>query len=439
MVHISQFYPCSRVTSAIELYYISELGKYLKYNYGEQLSLDGVLIDDVEKSKFFDYFRMACDEGWLTNTSFSSYILEINAQQPLRESQDTVLNALMVEHEVNPNDDDFIKRRNDVEWSYRNPIKKQVSFASKTDKLWLWGLDAENGKSSYHNKINIASHQADMALVSLVAMVAVERLMTGAPETLILSFSQEHCNTNMALSLFNALEELSSCFCGWVRSHYNDFVNEDTRNNLSYQAWYVIGKEKGMLSKWYSQEEKFKYIKKLDIQVGDVVCLYERKKAQKNNLVKSIANCQMAIVRGIDKSGLTLDIINTVKPYYQGKIDFENNTIAVKTLYGSNLPYKRINISTQTKSWIDCGVEYMMQNEIFFVTPIDGDDYQVRTIAKGLTVDMSAQDLVYYILKDYDVEFNEAHFLDKYFKNDAPLRTKFIEGLDISSYIHKEV
>ena len=439
MIHVSQFYPCSKITSAIELYYISELGKYLKYKHGKTLSLDGVLISsDVNKSKFFDYFRMACDEGWVSDTGLDKYILEINAQQPLVQSQDTVLNAIMTDEEVAFDAEEYAKRQESIDWSYRNPIKKQISFARKEDKLWYWNMDGEDGKHSHDNKTNIAAFHADMALVSLCAMVAVERLMTGAPTYFALSFSQEHCNTSMALSLFNALEEISSCLSGWVITAYDDLVTEDARNNLSYQAWYVIGKEKGMLAKWYSPKEKYEYLHKLDIKVGDVICLYERKQAQKNNSIKSIANCQMAIVRGLDAEGISIDVVNTIKPYYQGKADFDDNTVAVKKLYGNNLPYKNANIVSQHKSWIDCGVEYMMQNEIFFITPIEGEDYQIRTIAKDTVVRMSAQDLIYYILKDYDIDFNEQHFLEKYFKNDAPLRTKFMEGLDISSYLVKE-
>lgn len=439
MIHVSQFYPCSKVTSAIELYYIAELGKYLKYKHDEALSLDGVIIsNDVNKSKFFDYFRMACDEGWVIDTGLDKYILEINAQQPLLHSQDTILNALMTEEDVVFDSKEFTKRQESIDWSYRNPIKKQISFARKEDKLWYWNMDGKDGKHFHDNKTNVAAFHADMALVSLVAMVAVERLMNGVPSYFVISFSQEHCNTSMALSLFNALEEISSCFSGWVMTVYDDLVTEEARNNLSYQSWYVIGREKGMLSRWYSPKEKYDYLHKLDIKVGDIVCLYERKQAQKNNSIKSVANCQMAIVRGMSTDGISLDVINTIKPFYQGKTDFEDNTVAVKSLYGSNLPYKDINISKQYKSWIDCGVEYMMQNEIFFLTTIDGEDYQVRTIAKDTVVTMSAQDLVYYILKDYNVDFNEQRFLDKYFKNDAPLRTKFMEGLDISSYLVKE-
>lgn len=440
MIHVSQFYSCSSVESAIELYYIAELGKYLRYKYGKALNLDGVLIkNDVRKSKFFDYFRMACDEGWVVNTGLDKYILEINAQQPLIHSQETVLNALMTEEQVVFDRDEFNKRQDSIDWSYRNPIKKHISFAKKEDKLWLWDIGGEDGKHFHDNKSNIVALHADMAIISLVSMVAVERLMTGVPSYFAILFSQEHCNTSMSLSLFNALEEISSCFSGWVLTSYDKLVTDDTRNNLSYQSWYVIGKEKGMLSKWYSPKEKLDYLTKLDIKVGDIVCFYERKQAQQNNAVKSISNCQMAIVRGIGSDGLTLDIINTIKPYYQGKCDFDNNTVAVKRLYGTCLPYENINLSRKKVSWMDCGVEYMMEKEIFFITHIDGDDYQTRVIDKNIVVDMSAQDLVYYILKDYNVEFNEERFLERYFKNEVPLRTKYIEGVDISAYYHEEV
>ena len=134
MIHVSQFYPCSRIDSAIELYYIIELGKYLKYKHNEVLSLEGVFISgEVNKSKFFDYFRLACDEGWVIDTGLDKYILEINAQQPLVQSQETVLNVIMTEDDVVFDSNEFAKRQESIEWSYRHPIRKQISFAKKED------------------------------------------------------------------------------------------------------------------------------------------------------------------------------------------------------------------------------------------------------------------------------------------------------------------
>ena len=146
----------------------------------------------------------------------------------------------------------------------------------------------------------------------------------------------------------------------------------------------------------------------------------------------------MAIVRNITNEGIQLEVINTVKNYASGKHDFDNNSMAVKHLYDGKYPYEFCNTSMTTLQWIDCGVEYMMQDEIYFITPIIGDDIQVRYIDNGEFADLTAQNLVYWILKDYKIDFGEARFLERYFKDDTPIYTRFHNGEDISFCYHKE-
>ena len=83
-VHISQFYSCSEVSLSSELYYLSELGKYLFLNYDRALSIDGVILNSVlKKSLYWDYFRVAVKQGWVVDTNLPSYETDITIQYPL--------------------------------------------------------------------------------------------------------------------------------------------------------------------------------------------------------------------------------------------------------------------------------------------------------------------------------------------------------------------
>lgn len=141
MLHISQFYPCSDVKDACELYYICELGKYLHFNYNEQLSIDGVVLHEVLASSIlFDYFRLAIDEGWVTQANWGYSSLEVTAENPLIADTRLVRNVLFTTEDVAFDREDKRKRDEDFLYAYRTPILTQVSFEDQNDEQWLWSI-----------------------------------------------------------------------------------------------------------------------------------------------------------------------------------------------------------------------------------------------------------------------------------------------------------
>lgn len=432
-VHISQFYSCSEVKLACELYYICELGKYSKLNYGKAVSLDGVILNScLRKSVLWQYFRMACDEGWVVNTGVPENELMVTAQSPLAMDKQSVCNYLYTLDEVPYDADDKIKRDTVEGYDLRTPLKAQVSFEFMTDSAWKWSINGYEGKYFTINNNALNHNHADQAWLSLIAFVAVRRLFTGSPDKLGIEFGSNAVLNIMATSYIMLLVDETQALTGWFCYALDEGVMDNTRLQLGYTAWYAKGRDLGLLNRWYTGVEKFDYMKKLDLRKGDLVMFYERDKAQRMNYIKSVASCHLAKITYLSDDSISLELINTVKPYFMGKEDFDNHTIVVKKMYMDNLPYEKLSTTKRDYALADIGVEYLLYSERCFILPLDCcDDIKITRVSDGVRKDtliLDQNNLVYWILKDYNYEFNEDRFLNRYFKDKEPLYTRYMRG-----------
>lgn len=188
--------------------------------------------------------------------------------------------------------------------------------------------------------------------------------------------------------------------------------------------------------KWYSPKEKFEYLKKLDLRVGDVVMLYERNRAQRLNYVKSIASCHLAIIRALDRREITLFVCNTTKTYAQGKADFDDKTMIVKQMYMNGKPYENFNSTVKTFDISDIGIEYEMYSECYFIVPLTDtvDSRETLVGVKGekpVLVELPQNEFCYWLLREYDIDFNIERYKKKYLDGDEPVYDQYIKDRTI--------
>jgi hypothetical protein len=410
-VHVSQFYACTKVSLSVELQYLVELGKYLWSN-DCCLSVDGVDFDKVlRKSKYWDYFRVAVDEGWVVDCSESD--VEITTSSPVDYSVE-FKNVLLVEEYTGFNSKDSHLRHVNMSYAYRTPLHQQIVFSEKTKQYWSWKLDADY----IVNNITMNSAGSNTVWVSMLAYVAVQRLLFGYPQNLLLEIAFPITKTPMVLSNFILfMEECSACQ-GWCFYTFTENVPESIINHLGYTAWYTKGVELGELSHWYSPAEKQEYLKQLDLTVGDVVYLYERKKGQKLDFIKEIAGFHVAIIRKIDSKGISFTIVNNKKTLEQGVVDYASFSMATKQMYDFTNPFETANTTETTYYWSDLGIEYAMHDEHYFITKCTNDDIKEIHVGGGnwsrLLLRLPAIELTYWILKDYKIPFDEERYVSKY-------------------------
>lgn len=433
-IHISQFYPCSKVELAVELQYIVELSKYLQ-DYDYALSVDGVEFDKVlRKSRFWDYFRVAVDKEEIIDCFEED--IEISIIDPVDYGV-KLKNVKFTTKEIIFDNDVAIRRRNDMEFNYRTPELVNVAFTEQTPQYWSWALMA----NIIVNNSTLNCFGGETNWISFIAFVAVERLMTGQPNVLLIELCNQVMNTSMLLSNFMLLMEMTDA-CKWCKYFFTSTVTDKMKNHLGYQAWYMRGKELGYLNRWYSPTEKNIYMNKLHIRRGSVVYLYERRFGQRLDPIKSIEGFSVAVVEKITADGVTFTVVNNKKTKSQGEIDWEDYTMLTKSMYNFENPFNKPNTSTVVRAWNDLGVEYAMHGEKYFITPVNNDDYREVHIGdedNRLYVKLPSAELTYWILKDYEIEFDEQRFVKEYI-NQEPLYEMFKRtGVLPDEYILQEV
>lgn len=431
MLHISQFYPCSDVKDACELYYICELGKYLHFNYKEQLSIDGVVLHEVLASSIlFDYFRLAIDEGWVTQANWGYSPLEVTAENPLIADTRLVRNVLFTTEDVAFDREDKRKRDEDFLYAYRTPILTQVSFEDQNDEQWLWSIGGKDKRYfNVNNKSFCTSRTSSQNWLSLVAYVAVERMMTGSPKRLLLEFGSHVCQTRDAIAYLAIMDDSLNCLKNWCYYYIDESVPDMMTKQLSYVAWIKQGEDMGYHSRWYSGKEKMQWCKDNDIQVGDLMMLYEREMAQKIDTVSKIAGCRLVRVDELREDGVRLTAVNCLKTRAQGIADWNDYTTAVKAMFCGKYPYERLTTSSLNLFINDVGFEHLMLHERYFLVPLDKCEDGISTLVdEGVTMELTQNDFVYWVLKDYDFSFNEARFLDKYFSKRKPAYITYHEN-----------
>jgi len=443
MVHISQFYPCSKVTVAGELYYICELGKYLQTEYGIGLSIDGVLLKaDLRKSPIWEYFRLAVSRGWLENVGDLGKNFSVSSVNPLSIDSKRIANYYMCLDPVTLSIEEIRKRQTDFEYAVSEPQKFQISFETMEDDYWLWSIGGKDNRFFNINNQALNRNRADQAWLSLIAMVAVKRHFTGVPQKLLLRITSQAVLQESSMAYVLMLSDKTLALHGWCELYFDKgTISSSKRLHLDYVSWYTEGIDIGMCDRFYTGEEKYQYAtKKLDIQVGDLVMLYTRDKAQARNYMKNITSCHLSKVLAFSPSEIKLQLINTTYPRYQGYLNFEAHPVAVKNMYREDKPYDRILISDRSMNMIDLGVEYMLYTELMFITPLEASsDVRVCCVTDGVREDklcLTQNELIYWILKDYDYDFNESRFLARYFKDKLPLRTRYLNGEELEDYVY---
>lgn len=435
-IHVSQFYPCSRVTLAAELLYICELGKASYIKYGKPVSIDGVVLDKaLQASKVWSFFRISVKVGWVTDVgNIGRYFLDFDANRPRLTSIEFGSCILT----TNPNDKapdyDVQRASYDDVYALSNPQYKLVCFAEQTPEYWAWDMSKRVG--FIENNRTFTSDYACTTWVSFVAMCAVSRLYTGHPQQVWVNFTSQPLSCRKtAISYFLLLAEETNCFSSWLHYEFRDAsFNEMTIKQLGYYAWYTKGQDLGLLARDYTLDEKKKRIAALDLQVGDFCFFYQRKRSQRRDKIKEIESCRLGRILDMnDKTHLiTIEFITTLRTLAHSKKQFKQMTTSVQSLWSDSNLYLQFNTHTETFSLIDIGVEYCMSSETSFIVPIESSEDSVEMwVSEDDILRLSQNELIYWVCKEHNYQFNEERFKKKYFKNSVPLYDRYMRGDEI--------
>ncbi len=427
--HISQIYSCSTVELPCELYYMVELGKYLKYYHDEELSLKGVIFTEgLEKTKIWQYFKIAIANGWIVETGLSSDLTDITYNNELTITSKDIINLLLTTEKQSFDAVEHEKRR-DADYALRTPKKTFVSFAKQSELGLFWKLGGEENQYVIENG-KIINEIPEQGVLSLLAFVAIKRLKADGDFKLLLEFGFQSLVLPTTLAYYMLLTEYTNALQGWVNLYISEEVSPEALLQLDYSAWYMKGKDMGELSREYSIVEKKAHAKKLGIEVGDIALMYKRKPLQRYNYLKEIESCRVCQIKAIDGRNMKVEYINNVKTMAQAKFDFDGHPDSVKKMY-CDLPYLKLNTTTTDIDMGNLGVGYYLFTEEYLLLPLsEAGDHKVQHVDmdnEEVKLILEQNDLIYWILSDYNYQYDAERFLRKNFK-ELPLYDKYHKG-----------
>lgn len=440
-VHISHFMPIKQVDNVSVLYYICELGKYSLKSFNIPLSVSGVTFNDLlKRTKVWQYFRVCCTQGYIVDLGEldqdNTFKISIMHQLELDNTKE-VLNIQLVESE----EQEDKSRESDVESYYNNPIKRKLILNESDNQGLFWRSEHPNPVFSIEINKTFFGPLFHQALASLLAYMQVQKFIGQATWPYFeLEVNQNMIYNNAAcLAYIIELTEQVDIQGGtiWFKLAFADNISSEDINHLKYTSWHKIGTELNLLKKEYSPEEKVEYLKALDLEVGDVVFFYTLKPFTRTS-ERIIKNCQLAVIRGIYDTKFCLEIIHTVKLKSQAKLEFDNCTTAVKALY-TTPPYENIITRNKTFDFYDIGIQYMSFNENHFIMPVreceDVGQFKVSNNFITATLTLDQRDYAYWLLEDYNVDYNRDKYLEKVLEGYDPVRDIFFAAKDDTYYL----
>lgn len=202
-----------------------------------------------------------------------------------------------------------------------------------------------------------------------------------------------------------------------VNTDLSEFKNMD----LDYSIFFNNCRAANRYKKW-SASEKIEIMKSIGMCVGSILVLWKRKGMCATNPAGKIVSSIIARVDEIGKDFIGVKLIPVNKTKEEVRIDFETIPDDKRYLFTDMLSY-RVNDRNAVLSIYEVGIDNYFMDEYMLLTKIDTREY----VAKRITVDdkesdvtMSNVDAIYWLLCEYEVDFDRELYR-KMYNEDKPL------------------
>lgn len=396
MIHLTNIYPCAKIITLTEVYYIASIAKYLEV-YNEQLSIEGVAIP--KKFKNTDYYKYLATRNIVGVEKMDLAVLE-----------EIKSNTMVIPNFTN----------------------KEVYFKSKEGQEWVFDYD-DSGRVSTNNRF-FKGLRSDQIYVDFMAYLTVEKIIKGTPQLLKMDFTRADIFLAGSYSRWDIVElwilyKRTKALDGWV----DILLPEDilARNQLNYEAY---SREKEQLypnMNIATISEKVDYYKR-NFKRGDIVLLY--KKSEKGNKMDSIRTIESCVIAKIDRAttrGIELTTYNVNKSIQTIKRELSLLPEKLRSLYSVNY-CKEYTVSKERFDWMDIGLDEISLIEQCFITDLNCNDTDLFLFldkdGKEVELELNSADGIYALLDERGIEFDKERFENLYFSKTKSVYKQIILG-----------
>lgn len=375
-------------SSYSEFYLVLAMSKAFKEK-GYILNMDNMKIDvDSIPQEYIKYYKKLLNEGYL---NLSMY-----------EKKD-----VLVESKVDINTEYFSK----------------VNLLKDNGDTLDWTIDFALSSYGSHAQEFLDLMSLGGSLVHLVAYHLVNVLLGSETRKMIIHFdSYKAKSTFLYVNIYSCLQTMS-----WVRDYVDlDIDFDDFEVDLDYSIFCNNGKVAGHF-KQHTISEKLSLLNKFGMVEGSVLVLWKREGMCENNVFGYVTDA--SVIRldeiGDDFLGVTKIAINKTKEeVQQGYNDIDES---IRHLFIDMLD-KKPHLSSTELDIVSLGVDNYFYDEEMYLTTI----YENEEVQKMVTIDgkvenvkMKEVDAIYWLLCQYEIEFDKELFKKMYFHGNEPLWDKY--------------
>lgn len=369
---------------------------------GLSLDMRDMWIDpDMVTNSYRDYFRYLVGKGYiLINTD-----KEITEQKEPSMLMDVSMYALLLEE------------------------GKLLNSERRFNTRYWWDFKFAYESWSAHALTLLNTAKMGNNLMHLVAFWIIRCLLDGETDSITIFIDYYRVkSTFIYVNLYSILGTMP-----WLKEF---FELEVEFNDIQVDLDYSIFCNNGLMmnhNKYWTVQEKMQWMDKLGIVTGSIVILWTRSRINDNNPFGKIENSLLARVDEIGNDFISLSTIAVNKTREEVRRDYYAMEEDCRHLFADILT-KKPYIRDETISICDIGIGDYFKSESKFITKIDTMAKASKTITiDGLTktVEMSEVDALYWLLCQYEIDFNRELFQNMYSPKESLLWDRYA---DESSY-----
>lgn len=362
-----------------EFYLALAMGNILS-NKGYSLNMDGMQVDaDAVPKDMIKYYKRLLNDGAITLSMFEGGVSDVD----LADS--------------------------DIDTSYFDNIPKGANNGETLD----WSLEFARDNYGDYSKNFLEFLKLGNTLIHLVAKHLVDVILYEERRKLVFHFdSQKAKSTFIYVNIYSCLQTMD-----WIADFIGlDIDFGDYRVDLDYSIFCNNGKVAGH-HRLHTVGEKVALLEKYGMVEGAILELWSRDGMCENNEFGKITG--VTVIRldeiGDDFLGVTSIALNKTKEeIHQDYYDIDES---VRSLFIDMLS-KKPNQSSTELSLHGVGVDNNFLDEDKYLTLIDPSaeiDKMVTIDGKVGTVRMKEVDAIYWLLCQYDIEFDKDLYKEMYF------------------------
>lgn len=366
-----------------EFYLALAMGSVLK-NRGYCLNMDNMQVDvDAVPQDMVKYYKRLLSDGAITMSMYER-----------KEYTDEIADS-------------------DTDTSYFD----KVILVEEGKETLDWTIDFARENYGEYSKVFLELLKIGNNLMHLVANHLVNHILDGENRKLVIHFdSAKAKSTFLYVNIYSILQTMV-----WVKDLVElDVDFGDFCVDLDYSIFCNNGRVAGRY-KMHTVADKLKVMEKYGMVVGSILILWERSGMCDNNEYGHITGAKLFRLDeiGDDFLGVTTIAVNKTKE--EVKLDYYDIDESIRYLFVDMLDKKPFMQSTELSVY-DTGIDNYFYDEAKYITLLDESEEVFKTVTidgQVTNVKMKGVDAIYWLLCQYDIEFDRDLYKSMYFHGDS--------------------